>query len=217
MRSRTLKTKSVEDRILSEDVIFYAYGKCPTCNNVINLINLCSNLSQLKTKSIPINNNSNSLFASITEEEENSKKKNTMEDIFKCPYKHQKESAPDYFRIILRMNYGIELFNLKLKSNEDYTSKSIKTLLMSPSTMKNELLKLAKNLENEREKFDVENFKFNNLRLFWNLIWYFELNQMDSSFMLPYTNEVQNDDNLNLENLKKFIDTKYIPEKDINI
>ena len=217
MRSRTLKTKSVEDRILSEDVIFYAYGKCPTCNNVINLINLCSNLSQLKTKSIPINNNSNSLFASITEEEENSKKKNTMEDIFKCPYKHQKESAPDYFRIILRMNYGIELFNLKLKSNEDYTSKSIKTLLMSPSTMKNELLKIAKNLENEREKFDVENFKFNNLRLFWNLIWYFELNQMDSSFMLPYTNEVQNDDNLNLENLKKFIDTKYIPEKDINI
>ena len=140
-----------------------------------------------------------------------------MEDIFKCPYKHQKESAPDYFRIILRMNYGIELFNLKLKSNEDYTSKSIKTLLMSPSTMKNELLKIAKNLENEREKFDVENFKFNNLRLFWNLIWYFELNQMDSSFMLPYTNEVQNDDNLNLENLKKFIDTKYIPEKDINI
>ena len=37
-RSRTLKTKIVDDKILSEDVIFYAYSKCQICDKNINLI-----------------------------------------------------------------------------------------------------------------------------------------------------------------------------------
>jgi len=57
-RSRTLKVKSVDDKILSEDVIFYAYGYCNGCSKNINLINLCSNLSQLKTKTVLLKNNS---------------------------------------------------------------------------------------------------------------------------------------------------------------
>ena len=44
-RSRTLKTREIDDKILSEDVIFYAYGYCKVCNEYINLMNLCSDLS----------------------------------------------------------------------------------------------------------------------------------------------------------------------------
>ena len=57
--------------------------------------------------------------------------------------------------------------------------------------MKNELLKLAKKLEKENKKIDVDNFKFNHKRLFWNLLWYLQLNDMEISFMLPYSSELQ--------------------------
>ena len=225
-RSRTLKSKLVDDKILSEDVIFYAYSKCQTCGKNVNLINLCSNLYQLKAKPFTISqkgsfvSNTGSILISncnFNLEEEDIKKKIETEDHFKCPYKHQKEGDSEYSRFKLKLNHGIELFNLKMKNNEDYTSKSFLTLLMSPSTMKNELLKLSKKLEEDNEKFDVENFKYNNKRLFWNLVWFFELNDMDVSFMLPYSGEVQDEKALDLELLKEFIDRRYKPEKEINL
>ena len=221
-RSRTLKTKLVDDKILSEDVIFYAYSKCQICGKYINLINLCSNLYQLKAQKVQIgdekgsfvSNNSSIIF---TLDEEENKKKIETEDHFKCPNKHQKEGDYEYSRFKLKLNHGIELFNMKMKNNEDYTSKSFLTLLMSPSTIKSELLKLTKKLEEDNEKIDVENFKFNNKRLFWNLVWFFEVNDMDISFMLPYSEENQNEKELNLEHLKEFIDKRYKPEKEINL
>ena len=226
-RNRTLKVKSVDDKILSEDVIFYAYGYCNTCGKDINLINLCSNLSQLKTETIQLKNNSvpeGILSNSITNlksnslTEENMKKKISSEDYFKCPNKHPKEGIQEYTKFNLKLNHGLELFNKKLDSNGESTSASYTTLLMSPSTMKKDLLELAKKLEKDGKNLNVENFKLNNKKLFWNLAWYFELNGMDLSFMLPYandSNQINND--LNLENLKKFVDIKYKPEKDINI
>jgi len=51
-----------------------------------------------------------------------------------------------------------------------------------------------------KEKFDVENFRYDYPDIFWSLIWYFDLNNIDKSFMLPYdyilkTNESNSDDN----------------------
>ena len=231
-RSRTLKSKLENDKILSEDVIFYAYGKCPNCDKYINMINLCSNLGQLKTKTVAITDEKRAmkpLFRSLNstvissnfnlkkEEEEENNYKNKTEDFFKCPNKHQKEDSNDYLKLKLKLNHGIELFNTKMASNFDNTSISFTTILMSPSTIKMELLKLVKKLEEEGKKFDVENFQKYNKRLFWNIVWYFELNDIEISFMLPYESEMHADENLNIENLKKFIDIKNKPEKDINI
>ena len=224
-RSRTLKVKSVDDKILSEDVIFYAYGFCNNCCKNINLINLCSNLAQLKTKTIQLKNNSvpagvitNSLnnLTSGALSEENLKRKANSEDYFKCPNKHPKEGIQEYAKFNLKLNHGLELFNKKIDSES--TSILYNTFLMSPTTMKKELLEIAKKLEKEGKNLNVENFKSNYKKLFWNLAWYFELNGVDLSFMLPYANDAsQISSDFNPENLKNFINIKFQPEKDVNI
>ena len=224
-QDRTLKIKSIDDKILFEDVIFYGYGKCSICNNFINLINLCSNLSQLKTKKEKnkgaklLLKKSAVIFSNLNlkRDEEYKIIKNEAEDSFKCPNKHQKEGESEYTKFKLRLNHGVELFNLKMSSNKDSSSINYTTQLMSPTTIKNELLKISIKLEEEKEKFDVENFKKNNKRLFWNLIWYFQLNQIDIAFMLPYSSESQYNYDIDLEKLEHYISTKRKPDKDINI
>ena len=194
-RSRTLKTKDVDDKILSEDVIFYAYGHCKTCNEYINLMTLCSNVSQLKTKT------------------ENGK------DYFKCPHKHHKSNNSqnnEYVRLKMRLNFGVELFNLKLKGNRQSTSCHDRMDLLSPTTLKHKLLNISRELG--KEKFNVEQFKNNHKELFWNLIWFLELNDMDVSFMLPYSYESCNMINDNhSEILKKVISNKYKMDQDVDI
>ena len=49
------------------------------------------------------------------------------------------------------------------------------------------------------------------------MVWYFQLNDIDISFMLPYANELHPENDLNLEYLKKFIDIRYKADKEINI
>ena len=191
-RSRTLKTREIDDKILSEDVIFYAYGYCKACNDYINLMNLCSDLSQLRTKT------------------EGGK------DYFKCPNKHPKNNINEYIPLKIVLNFGVELFNLKLKNNKQSTASNNVIDLLSPSTLKNRLLKIAKDLG--ENKFNVEMFKKNYKELFWNLVWFFELNNMDISFMLPYSYESCNilNDNQS-EKIKKSVITKYSKEQDIDI
>ena len=224
LRRRTLKTKKVDDKILSDDVSFLAFGSCPKCNKNINLVNLCSNLSQLKTKSKSLNESMKSYKSAYSqtinnnmilekEEEKIKKIENNYEDSFKCPNKHIKEDSSDYIKFQLIIKHGIELFN----SAENKTSDSISVPLLSPTTIKSELLNLAKKLEDEQKKLDVENFKLNNTILFWNLIWYLQLNSMDISFMLPYMPETESNENINLDNLKNCIQIKQRPEKRINI
>ena len=223
-RSRTLKAKIADDKILSEDVIFYAFDVCKICRKNINLINLCSNLYQLKSQSAQekdrkmsfISMNSINLINNLLDTGEKIKEPET-EDLFKCPNKPVKENSPDFSAIKLRLNFGLELFNSKMKSNKDSTSKSFTISLMSPTTMKNELLKLAKKLEKENKKIDVDNFKFNHKRLFWNLLWYLQLNDMEISFMLPYSSELQTENETFSDNLKDSIEEKYKPGENINI
>ena len=191
-RSRTLKARNVDDKILSEDVIFYAFGFCKACNEYINLMNLCSDLSNLKTK------------------------KEGEKDLFKCPNKHQKNSN-EYVPLRMALYFGVELFNIKLKNINRQSTASYNIIeLLSPTTMKKQLLKIAKELG--ENKFNVEMFKEEHKELFWNLVWFFELNNMDISFMLPYSYESCNilNDNYS-EKIKKAVITKYKREQDIDI
>ena len=190
-RSRTLKTREIDDKILSEDVIFYAYGYCKICNEYINLIQLCSDLSQLHTKA------------------------EGDRDYFKCPNKHQKNNS-QYIPLKIVLNFGVELFNLKLKTHSQSTSSSYIIELQSPSTIKKKLLTIAKDLGDN--KFNVEMFKKSYKELFWNLVWFFECNNMDISFMLPYNYESSTIINDNQsEKIKKSVVKKYKREQDIDI
>jgi hypothetical protein len=191
-RSRTLKTRKVDDNILSEDVIFYAYGQCKYCNEYLSLVNLCSDLNQLKTKT------------------EGGK------DYFKCPRNHPKSNNNEYVHLKLGINFGVELYNQKVKTNRQSTSSNFVIELLSPTTIKKQLLKIAKDLGDK--KFDVEMFKKNHKELFWNAVWFFELNNMDISFMLPYSYEscnFVNDDKS--DKIKKAIITKNKRDEDVDI
>jgi hypothetical protein len=57
--------------------------------------------------------------------------------------------------------------------------------LFSPSTLKKKLLLIVNNLP-KNNNFNVEMFKNKYPNEFWNCLWYFQLNKMDISFMLPY-------------------------------
>jgi len=85
-------------------------------------------------------------LSSEKEEEKNKKVENNYDDSFKCPFKHIKEDNSDYIKFQLEINHGVELFN----STEKITSDYIKIPLLSPSTIKAELLRIAKTLEEER-------------------------------------------------------------------
>ncbi len=191
-RSRTLKTKEIDDHILSDDVIFYAYANCKYCNDQINLMKLCSDLSELKTKT------------------ENGR------DYFKCPNKHTK-SNKEYIPLKIGFHFGVELFNLKLNpKNKNSTACSYYLELKSPSTIKKQLLEIAKDLGDK--KFNIEMFKSNYKEIFWNLVWFFELNNMDISFMLPYCDEscVMSNDS-QAEKIKKNVTIKNERDKNIDI
>ena len=59
----------------------------------------------------------------------------------------------------------------------------------------------------------MDNFKINNTIIFWNLVCYLQLNNMDISFILPYMPEIGPNENINLGDLKKFIDKIKIRKK----
>ena len=163
---RSFKILGKDDFIFSEQVLFYAYFTCKKCNGIINLGEICSHLKQLKMQ----------------------KDTNGIERI-KCYNKNKDGKICDNLcEQKFKFRLGEELYNQKVGTNQIYrffTSLTSSIYLLSPTEIKNNLLLIAKNLKKE-EKFDVENFKFNYPDLFWSLVWYFDLNNIDKSFMLPY-------------------------------
>lgn len=111
-----------------------------------------------------------------------------------------------------KFKFGEELYNQKVGPNQIYrffTSLTSSIYLLSPTEIKNNLLLIAKNLKNE-EKFDVENFRFNYPDLFWSLVWYFDLNNIDKSFMLPYKYILKNNtDSKDTNNNITYINNKF--------
>ena len=82
----------------------------------------------------------------------------------------------------LNFQLGTELFNKKISN--DSSSVNIGINLFSPTYLKKDLLQIANAYKNNN--FDVENFRVNFPEEFWNSIWYFQLQNIDISFMLPY-------------------------------
>ena len=84
----------------------------------------------------------------------------------------------------LKFRYETELFNHTLKSVT--TSKYFSMPLLSPTALKEKLFKLSKYYKDLDEKINIEYFKKEHKKEFWNSIWYFNLHGIDISFILPY-------------------------------
>ena len=175
-RSRTLKNANTDENIVSDDVQFVAYSQCYYCKNIINLGKLCSNLSSIKF---------------ITD-------KKTEIDKIKCPNKTKDNKyCEKYNEQKLTFQFGVELFNFDLEYES--TCNYLSVPLFSPSTVKKKLLLIVNNLP-KNNIFNVEMFKNKYPNEFWNCLWYFQLNNMDISFMLPYVPNTSNIINNNNDN-----------------
>ena len=186
---RSFKIVGKDDFIFTDNVLFYAYFICKKCNGIINLGEICSNLKLLKMQ----------------------KDTYGIERI-KCYNKNKDGKVCDNLcEQKFKYRFGEELYNQKIGANQIYrffTSLTSFIYLLSPTEIKNNLLLIAKNLKKE-EKFDVENFRFNYPDLFWSLVWYFDLNNIDKSFMLPYKYIITN----NTDSKEGNINITYIKNK----
>ena len=167
---RAFKNQIKDDFVFSNNVLFYAYFICKKCNNIINLGKFCSDLKNLKME-----------------------KDTYGYERIKCNNRNKEGKACDNLcDQNFKYRLGEELFNQKIEINHRYFS-SIpgSIILLTPKEIKDDLLRLATN-KKKGEKFDIENFKFNYPDLFWSLIWYFDLSNIDKSFMLPYESTLKN-------------------------
>ena len=163
IRERTLFIPNKTDNIFANDVLFYAYLKCNKCKKTANLRELCTNLSSF-----------------------NFEKDSYGKQRIRCNNKNNTCNA--FYESLIKIRLGKELYNKKLIKKSTYnkikTSFTGEVLFMSPDEMKKQLLNICLN---DKNKFDVEGFRFNFPDLFWNLILYFSFYNIDITFMLPYS------------------------------
>ena len=191
---RCFKIQNKDDFIFSNNVLFYAYFICKKCNGVINLGKCCSDLNTLKMEK---------------------EKDNTGFERIKCNNKNKEGKICEHLcEQNFKYRFGEELFNQRMGINQNYryfTSIPCSIILLSPTEIKNNLLQLAINKKKENN-FDIENFRFNFPDIFWSLIWYFDINNIDKSFMLPYEDIVKNVDskepNNNVRHIYNVFDLK---------
>ena len=183
---RCFKIQNKDDFIFSNNVLFYSYFICKKCNGIINLGKCCSDLNTLKME----------------------KDNNSGLERIKCNNKNKEGKICDNLcEQNFKYRFGEELFNQKMGINQNYryfTSIPCSIILLSPTEIKNNLLQLELNKKKE-DKFDIVNFRFNYPDIFWSLIWYFDINNIDKSFMLPYENIVKNADSKEPNNNIKYV------------
>ena len=160
---RTLKSEcDYEDNIISDDVKYICYTKCIGCGKVIDIGKICSNLNNMIAKS----------YNGV--------------DMIKCYNKDKNGKKCEYYNCLkLKFRYGTELFNHKL--TDFSTSKYFNIPLLSPTALKNNLFKIINYYKDLDERINIDYFKKDHKIEFWNSIWYFELNGIDISFILPYS------------------------------
>ena len=165
---RSLKVDESEDFIFSNALIFYSYFKCEKCKSAINICDICANLSSI-----------------ILDKDKHGHER------LKCKTKFKNNKICDgIYEPKLKFRFGKELFNQKEIYNLLYKRKSsiIKEVqLLYPSELKKQLLQIVSNLQ-KKEKFDVELFKYNYPNIFWSLVFYYDLNNINKTFMLSYSN-----------------------------
>ena len=172
---RTFKIQNKDDFIFSNKVLFYAYCICRKCNNIVNIGEICSNLKSLKME----------------------KDTHGFERI-KCNNKNKEGKLCEHLcEQNFKFKFGQELYTKATNSNQAHkyvTSIPFSIILLSPSEIKNNLLQLALNKKKDDhfEHFDIVNFRTNYPDIFWSLIWFFDINNIDKSFMLPYENSLRN-------------------------
>jgi hypothetical protein len=163
---RTLKYDESENIIFSNTLTFYAYFKCEKCKSSINISSLYSNLSSIQID----------------------KDKNGHE-ILKCRAKMKNNKICDgKYEPKIKFRFGEELFNQKdvyNLVNKRKTSMLKEFKLLFPNELKQQLLQIVGDLN--KDKFDLISFRYSFPNVYWSLIFYFELNNIDKSFMLPYT------------------------------
>ena len=195
---RTFKVMGRDDFVFTTKVLFYAYFVCKKCNGIINLGEICSNLKLLKME----------------------KDSNGTERL-KCGIKNKEGKICDNLcDQKFKYKFGEELYNQKIGINQFfrfYTSFSNYISLLSPNEIKNKLLQIAAMNSKNKEKFDVENFRYDYPDIFWSLIWYFDLNNIDKSFMLPYDYILKSKDS-NSDDINKinYIYDKFNPKQKNN-
>lgn len=195
---RTFKVMGRDDFVFTTEVLFYAYFVCKKCNGIINLGEICSNLKLLKME----------------------KDSNGFERL-KCNNKNKEGKICDNLcDQKFKFKFGEELYNQKIGINQIfrfYTSFSNSISLLSPNEIKNKLLQIAALNSKNKEKFDVENFRYDYPDIFWSLVWYFDLNNIDKSFMLPYDYILKSKDS-NSDDSKKinYIYDKFNPKQKSN-
>ena len=168
---RSLKIDDADDLIFSEALTFYAYFKCERCKSSINICELCylnteNNIIQLD-------------------------KDKFGHERLKCKTKMKNNKICDgIYEPKLKFRFGEELFNQKDISNiinKRKTSVVKEIKLLFPSELKQQLLQIVTNIP-KQERLDIEMIRYNFPNVFWSLIFYFDLNDIDKSFMLPYLN-----------------------------
>ena len=194
MRERTLILPSIYDNIFSNDALFYTYLKCSKCRSTITIKELCRNLSSLVFE-----------------------KDNYNKQRIRC--RNKTLACNSFYESLIKIRLGKELYNKKIMSSFIYnrirTSYTGEILFMSPDEIKKELLNLCLN-DKKETKFDVESFRTNYPDIFWNLILYFQFNDIDITFMLPYSPFSNMKDEYELEReIKKHVN--YVREKDKNL
>ena len=160
---RSLKSRNEwEDNIISDEVKYVCYSKCIGCCRTLDIGKICSNLSTMQVK------NQSGI------------------DMVRCTYKNKDGTHCEYYNFLkLKFSYGSELFNPKLTKFS--TCKNLNMPLLSTTTLKDKLFDISKNFKEFGQKIDIDFFKKEYQLEFWNAIWYFELNNIDISFILPYS------------------------------
>lgn len=174
---RSLKSRNEwEEHIMSDDVRYICYSKCIGCCKVLDIGKICSKLSAMQIK------NQSGI------------------DLVKCSHKNKDGKNCEYYNFLrLKFRYGAELFNPKLTKLS--TCRNLNMPLLSTTTLKEKLLEISKLYKEYEEKLNIDLFKREHQLEFWNAIWYFELNEIDISFILPYSdNEIFNLNKMNDEN-----------------
>ena len=168
----TLRNEELDESIFSDEILFYAFATCKKCGKNINLAQICSNMKLLKTE----------------------KDQDGIEH-FKCCNKTKDGICGNLLDQRLKFRYGSELFNLKdnFNVNYNYTTSIFNTInLLTPNQLKENLYDIANNCvkDDKHENFQVEDFRNEYPDIFWSLIWYFGVNKIDNSIMLPYCSKI---------------------------
>ena len=165
---RSLKIDDSEDYIFSNDLTFYAFFSCEKCKCPLNISEICAKLST-------------SVFDKDKDWQECLKCKNKLENNKICDGK---------FETKLKFRFGEELFNQRIPFNLIFKRKTSlvrEFTLLYPSELKQTLLLIVTNNYFKKEKLHLETLINNYPNIFWSLMFYYNLNNIDTTFMLPYT------------------------------